>query len=129
MFVVDTCGWIEWTIDSPLADAYAPYLDNPAQLVVPTLVQLELHKWLCREADEERALSVIAATQEALVVPLDTSLALLAAGATREFRLATADAVIYATARSRRATLVTSDAHFEGLPGVLVIPKGGLPTP
>jgi predicted nucleic acid-binding protein len=29
-----------------------------------------------------------------------------------------ADAVIYATARAHRATVVTSDAHFEHLSGV-----------
>ncbi|MFT3975091.1 MAG: PIN domain-containing protein [Amaricoccus sp.] len=38
-------------------------------------------------------------------------------------RLATADAIIFATARARNATLVTCDAHFDGLPGVTLIEK------
>jgi predicted nucleic acid-binding protein len=38
-------------------------------------------------------------------------------------KLATADAIIFATARARGATLLTCDAHFEGLPGVDFMPK------
>lgn len=44
MFLVDTCGWIEWMMDSPLAKAYQPYLKSPDKLIVPTLVQHELYK-------------------------------------------------------------------------------------
>jgi predicted nucleic acid-binding protein len=123
MFLVDTCGWIEWMVDSPLAKNYARYLNASDSLIVPTLVQHELYKWLYREIDPPTALSAIAATQTALVVPLDTSLALLSADTAREFKLAMADAIIYASARQHRATLVTSDAHFADLPNVKYFPK------
>lgn len=125
MFLVDTCGWIEWVVDSVLAETYAPYLTASETLIVPTLVQHELYKWLCRETDQPTALSAIAATQTATVVPLDTSLALRAADVAREYRLAMADAVVYVTARQYRATLVTGDAHFAGLPHVMHYPKNG----
>lgn len=124
MFLVDTCGWIEWMIDSPLAKNYSRYLTSPDTLIVPTLVQHELYKWMCRETDQPTALSAIAATQTATVISLDTSLALLAADTAREFKLATADAIIYATARQHNATLVTSDAHFADLPHTKYYPKG-----
>lgn len=123
MYLVDTCGWIEWMTDSPLAKSYSRYLTSPDKLIVPTLVQHELYKWLCRETDQAIALSAIAATQTAKVIALDTSLALLAADTAREFRLATADAVIYATALQHDATLVTGDAHFSGLPRVKYLRK------
>jgi predicted nucleic acid-binding protein len=32
-----------------------------------------------------------------------------------------ADAIIYATAHAAQAELITSDAHFSGLPGVTMI--------
>jgi len=35
MFLVDTCGWIEWMIDSPLAKSYSRYLTSPDSLIVP----------------------------------------------------------------------------------------------
>jgi len=31
------------------------------------------------------------------------------------------DAIIYATAEAHQAALITSDAHFSGLPGVTLI--------
>jgi predicted nucleic acid-binding protein len=87
------------------------------------MVQLELAKWLTREVGEDKADQVIAFTQVCQVVPLDTEIALAAAEACRTHKLATADAIIFATARARNATLLTCDAHFEGLPGVTLVQK------
>ena len=56
-------------------------------------------------------------------MPLDTTIALLAADLHREHKLATADAIVYATARRMGAGLLTCDAHFEGLPNVVLFPK------
>jgi len=88
-------------------------------------VQLELSKWLVREVGEEQADQVIAYTQKCIVVPLDTVIALLAADLHREYKLATADAIVYATARRKEATLLTCDAHFETLPDVSLFSKSG----
>jgi predicted nucleic acid-binding protein len=116
--LVDTCGWVEWLTEGPLAETFGRHLAATHELLVPTLVQYELAKWVTRERDEALAMEVIALTQQAQVVELDTNLALAAADAALAHRLAMADAVIYACARSHTATVVTSDAHFEHLPGV-----------
>jgi len=113
--VVDTCGWIEWLTDGSLADTYAPYLTELHEVIVPTSVQFELYKWVCREASEARALEVIGITGQGQVEPLSTSIALFAADLAMQHQLSFADAMIYATARHRQAKLVTSDNHFEGL--------------
>ncbi|GAA5233692.1 hypothetical protein GCM10025795_19560 [Verticiella sediminum] len=96
--------------------------DKP-QCIVPSIVQLELSKWLVREVGESQADQVIAYTQKCVVVPLDTAIALLAADLHREHKLAAADAVVYATARRQSAELLTCDAHFEGLPDVALFAK------
>lgn len=70
------------------------------------MVQLELSKWLVRELGEDKADQVIAYTQKCIVVPLDTNIALLAAELHREYRLATAGAILYATARHQQAELL-----------------------
>jgi hypothetical protein len=57
-------------------------------------VLLELTKWLVREAGEDEADQMIAFTQKRLVIPLDTTIALLAANLHREPKLATADAIV-----------------------------------
>ncbi len=94
-----------------------------AECIVPTVVQLELSKWLWRELGEERADQVIAYTLKCVVVPLNTSIARMAAELHRQHKLATADAIVYATARARGAELLTGDAHFASLPGVLWFKK------
>ncbi|HHH13917.1 MAG TPA: type II toxin-antitoxin system VapC family toxin [Thiolapillus brandeum] len=121
--LVDTCGWIEWLTDGELADAYSPNLLQPEEVIVPTSVQFELYKWVCREASEREALEVIGLTEQAQVVPLNSRIALLAAELAREHDLSFADSIIYGTARSHQARLVTSDSHFEGLPGVELFSK------
>lgn len=125
MVLIDTSAWIEWLVGSPAGEAVAAHLPDQGDWVVPTVVQLELSKWLTREAGEDKADQVIAFTQLCRIVPLDTPIALAAAEACRDHRLATADAIILATARAVGASLVTSDSHFQGLPGVTLIPKGG----
>ena len=121
--VVDTSAWIEWLADTELGQRLGPQFPDKPQWIVPTIVQLELSKWLVREVGEEQADQVIAYTQKCVVVPLDTVIALLAADLHREYKLATADAIVYATARRQGATLLTCDAHFEGLPGVALFAK------
>jgi predicted nucleic acid-binding protein len=123
MVLVDTSAWIEWLIGSATGERVAEHLPEQADWLVPSMVQLELAKWLTREVGEDKADQVIAFTQVCQVVPLDTEIALAAADACREHRLATADAIIFTTARAKGATLLTCDAHFEGLPGVTLIKK------
>lgn len=114
----DTCGWIEWLTDGALADNFAPFLTDSANLIVPTLVQFELYKRCLREKDEVSALDVIGLTEACQVRPLDTRIALSAADISARYKLAMADAVVYASALAVRGMLLTSNAHFESLPNV-----------
>ncbi len=121
--LVDTCGWIEWLTDGVLADEFAPYLSDLHNLIVPTSIQYELHKWICRERDEVLAMEVIALTQQANVVPLTESLALLASELSQKYKLSFADSIIYATAQQEKVKLITADDHFESLPDVIYFAK------
>ncbi len=121
--VVDTSAWIEWLTGSALGKQLGKQIPDRTQCIVPTIVQLELSKWLVRELGEEQADQVIAYTQKCVVVPLDTAIALLAADLHREHKLATADAIVYASARRVGAELLTCDAHFETLPDVAYFPR------
>lgn len=121
MVLVDTSAWVEWLVGSATGAAVGRRLPNQSEWLVPTMVQLELSKWLGREVGEDKADQVIAFTQLCHVVPLDTEIALAAADACRAHKLATADAIVFATARARGAALLTCDAHFAGLPGVTLV--------
>ena len=123
MRLVDTSAWVEWLVGGSIGKKVQRELPSREQWIVPTIVQLELAKWLRRETDEDRTDEVIAFTQMCVVVPLGTELALHAVELHREYKLATADAIVYATMRAHDADLLTCDAHFDGLPGVLYVRK------
>ena len=123
MRVVDTSAWIEWLISSKTGNLLENEMPDMDRCVIPTMVQFELVKWVSREVSEGASSDMIAHTEKCVVVPLDTTIAIRAAEIAREHKLATADAIIYATGLERGADLLTCDAHFEGLPGVKYIPK------
>jgi predicted nucleic acid-binding protein len=123
MRLVDTSAWVEWLTGSPLGLVLAAEFPEREQWLVPTMVQLELAKWLTREADEAQADRVIAFTTTCVVAKLDMATALSAAELCAQHRLATADAIVYATALRHGADVLTCDRHFENLPGVHFVAK------
>ena len=123
MLVIDTSAWIEWIIGSPIGKKLAQHLPERHDRLVPTIVQHELAKCLTRERGETKANEIIAFTQLCTVAPLNTEIAIAAANACRTHNLATADAIIYATARAFHAELLTCDSDFKNLPGVIFVPK------
>ena len=128
MRVIDTSAWIEWLVGSPLGKKLTREIPDKSECVVPTIVQLELAKWLAREVGEDQADQMIAHTQKKCVVArFVTRSALPAAELHRQYELATADAVVYATAHELDAELLTCDARFASLPGVVVVRKHGNP--
>lgn len=123
MRLVDTSAWIEWLIGSPTGARLAEDLPKPAEWLVPSIVQLELAKWLRRTQGEYAVDRVIAFTNTCMVVELDTAIALAAAEICTAHRLATADAIVYATVRLHDADLLTCDRHFDGLDRVRFVAK------
>ena len=121
--VVDTSAWIEWLIRSATGERVAKVFPRRENQIVPTIVQLELAHWLARETTADAVTRVLADSEKCIVAPLDTRIALKAAALKREHRLATADAIVYATALTHHADLLTCDAHFEGLERVVYLAK------
>lgn len=123
MIVVDSSGWLQFLTDGPLADQYASRLRQPAAVITPTIVIYEVYKHSKRLRGEDGALDAVAAMQKTRVVELNDELALIAADLSIDLKLPMADAIILATARLYEAEVVTSDADFDGVPGVTYIPK------
>ena len=118
MNVVDSCGWLEYLAEGPNADFFAPALEAPAELVVPTISVYEVFKHVVQQRGDSDALQAVALMQQGTVVQLTLPLALEAARTSASMGLPMADSVMLATARSFQATLWTQDAHFEGIEGV-----------
>ena len=121
--LVDSCAWIEYFMDSPLAAPYAAPICDLDNLVVPTICMMEVYKFLQRNCGIHKARRAVGVMREGLVLPMDEDIALLAADLSIAEKLAAVDAIIYATARYHGATLWTQDEHFSGKPGVKFFKK------
>lgn len=121
--VVDSSGWIEYLCDTPQAARFAPAIEAGGRLIVPTLCLHEVFKAILRQYDADAAHRAAALMRQAKTVPLDDEIAMLAAHLGLAEKLATADAIILATARAHRATLWTQDEHFAGKAGVKYFAK------
>jgi predicted nucleic acid-binding protein len=118
MRVIDTSIWIEIYCGSAIGEQHLLLLSEPELIVVPSIVQYEIFKWLSRERTAEEAVLAITFTSECIVQDLTTELAVLAAEQAALHKLHTTDAIIYATAKVHGAPLLTCDAHFKDLSGV-----------
>jgi predicted nucleic acid-binding protein len=118
MNVVDSSAWIEYFTGGPNAKFFEPPILNQAELVVPTMVLLEVYKHIRRHQGRDEALKAIAGMKQGEIQVLDERLALYAAEIGVEDGLPLADSVILATARLHEATLWTQDSDFEGMDGV-----------
>lgn len=118
MNVIDSSGWLEYFADGSNADFFAPAIERPTSLLVPSISLLEVFKRVLQQRDESAALQAVALMQQGQVVDLDGAIALTAARLGTDFGLPLADSVILATARHFNATVWTQDTDFDGLPDV-----------
>jgi predicted nucleic acid-binding protein len=121
VLLVDSSGWVEYFGEGPKAARFAPYLEREAALIVPSIVLYEVYKKLLVTTGKTIADRFASQALRRQVIPLNEELALGAARVSVERRLAMADAIIYVTAQALEAELVTSDAHFQDLPGVTLL--------
>jgi predicted nucleic acid-binding protein len=116
--VVDSSAWLEYFADGPNAGFFAPAIEATEELIVPSIVLLEVFKRLLQQRSENEALQASAVMRQGMIVDLDGALALSAAKVGVTNKLPLADSIIFATARRFDATVWTQDEDFDGLPGV-----------
>lgn len=118
MNVVDSSAWLEYFAAGPDAGRFALAIEAGDELLVPTIVLVEVARRVMQQRGEDAALQVAALLHQGRIVPLDSGLALAAAKLGLDHKLPLADSIIFATAQQYNAVLWTMDADFEGLPGV-----------
>jgi predicted nucleic acid-binding protein len=119
--LIDSSGWLEYLTSDEKAASFAPYLETKRRVVVPTIVIFEVRKILLLRQSKAIADEFVGEAFGREVADLDRDIALAAAQLGVNHQLPMADAIIYATALAYRAELVTTDAHFSGLPGVTLL--------
>jgi predicted nucleic acid-binding protein len=119
--VIDSSGWLEYITGDEKAELFAPYFQGDTPILVPVIVLYEVRKILLLRKFRVLADAFLSEASRREVVPVDENIAVIAATISVDFQLTMADALLYATAQSRTANFITSDAHFSNLPGVTLI--------
>jgi predicted nucleic acid-binding protein len=119
--VIDSSGWLEYLTADTKAELFAPYVEGKAAVFVPVIVLYEVRKILLLRQLKPLADVFVSEALKRTVIPIDEDIALTAAALSIQHQLAMADAFLYAAAQSRMAEFVTSDKHFQGLPGVTLL--------
>lgn len=130
-FVIDTFAWVEYLIGSPRGRNATKYIES-GRAATPTIVLLELVKWFLREVEARRR--TMAEMNHAfefvrtstLLVDLDEKLARTAGETDFVMKKKVqgwplADSIVYATATTVGATVVTGDPHFKPLGNVTML--------
>jgi len=123
MNIVDSSCWLEYLMNTEIGVNVAPVVENPEELIVPTITLYEVYKKLLAEKGEEYALDVAAYMQTGTVIELNAGLSLSAAQISRKHKLAMADSIIYATSLHYSAVIFSCDKHFKDIPDVRYFPK------
>lgn len=129
--MIDTYAWVEYLLGSKSGAKAKAFIEG-GRGITPSVVLSELRRWYLKEIEAVRRsqremqehFTYIDSTTE--VVPLDATLA-SQAGETdfmmkkriKDWPLA--DSIIYATANSRAAKLVSGDPHFQSLENVVFL--------
>ncbi|HEY2823834.1 MAG TPA: type II toxin-antitoxin system VapC family toxin [Candidatus Acidoferrum sp.] len=119
--VIDSSGWLEYITGDQKADLFAPYFETDVRILVPVIVLYEVRKVLLRSFSETMADIFQSNALRHEVINIDEYIAMSAATLSLKYKLAMADALICATAQRYEAQLVTSDAHFDNVPGVTLL--------
>jgi predicted nucleic acid-binding protein len=113
--LVDSSGWLEYFADGKIAKFYIQAIENTEELIVSTINLYEVYKKVLIERGENSALQAVALMQQAKVVSVTSSIAIMAAKLSCELKIPMADSLIYATARMYDAVVWTQDSDFKDL--------------
>lgn len=115
MNLVDSSGWLEYFADGKNAKFFVQAIENTEELIVSTINLYEVYKKILLERNENSALQAVALMQQAKVVNITSSIAIMAAKLSCELKIPMADSLIYSAARIHNAVVWTQDADFKDL--------------
>jgi len=126
--VIDSYAWLEYFMGTPVGLKAKEILESSSiEKFVPSICMCEVYTKVLRTESLEKA-ELFRGFMRALsaVIPLDETLAVETAKVDVEMKKSTlgwglADSVVLATARRRKAQILTGDEHFRNLPDVIFL--------
>ena len=116
----DTSAWVEYFAGTDLGRKVKKYIDSMETIYTPTIDLLEIKNKYEREKKKWKN-RIDFMCERSTIVDIDRRIALLAADMKKDFGLYSIDAIIYATAKSKKSKLLTKDGHFADLTDVIML--------
>ena len=123
MNIIDSSGWLEYFLDTENADNFVSAIYNKPGLLVSSISVYEVHRFLSRNPEVSQLSEAMKLMHQGTVAEINSDIAIAASEYAVKYKLAMADALIYATARVYNATLWTQDIDHKDLPDVKYFPK------
>lgn len=127
----DAYAWVEYALDSPKAKEVAELLETASEAITPASVLAELKESMLRHGIDPRVTKRVLTyiKSRTTVAEIDSTVAELAGDTnfTQKKTIknwGTLDSFVYATAKLRGGTILTSDPHFKHLKKVIYIGEG-----
>ncbi len=79
MNIVDASGWIEYFLDTPRANLFAPVIENTSELLVTSINLYEVHRVLSRKLPADLRDTCLNLMRRAPVIDFTDALAIAAA--------------------------------------------------
>lgn len=117
MKLIDSSVWIEHLTAGPRLPPDSGLFAEPDRILVPAVVLCEVGRYVGRTSGPAILQEVMASMQSCRLAAVDAEVARTAIDLAAAHRLATADALIAATAHLHSARIVTFDADLLRLPG------------
>ena len=122
--LIDSWTWIECWKGGQYSKKAASYLDGDEEAVVSTINIAEIYFWIMKYYDEGVAEKKVAIIEKrCAVMPVDRDIALESAKIKKMHKLALADSIVLATARSVEGSVVTGDSDFRGIDDVILLSR------
>ncbi|MHA1673355.1 MAG: type II toxin-antitoxin system VapC family toxin [Promethearchaeota archaeon] len=130
--VFDSYAWVEYFIGSPMGKFVEEFLEKAEQCYTPSIVIAELStKFEKENRQKEWETTCKFIRNKTVIIPLDLELANQSGKRKIILRkkaktIGLADAIIYQTALSLEAILLTGDEHFENFHEVIYLKNAGM---
>ncbi|MEK6959993.1 MAG: PIN domain-containing protein [Nanoarchaeota archaeon] len=118
--LIDTSAWFNHFFD--VSDDLDELIESDTPLFASVLTLFEIKRKLIRDGISREKRDKVSSfiKMRATIIPVDETIAEDAAVISSKNNLSTADAIIYATAISKQARLITCDSDFKKMPGVKI---------
>jgi predicted nucleic acid-binding protein len=128
--LIDSWAWIEYWKGGELAKKAASHIEGDEESVVSAVNITEIYFWVARYYGQEKADEKLRTVEKRChVIPVDKEIAIAAAKIRIQNKLALADSLIVATARSAGGKVVSGDSDMKHLEDVIFLKKSGSNAP